>query len=125
MTTALWGQEMSRRDDDLDEEIRAHLAMAKQDRIAGGESPAEAERAARAEFGNEGLVKEVTRSMWGWTAVERMKQDVQYALRTLRRSPGFTAAAIVCLALGIGGNTATFSLADALLLRPLPIRNPS
>jgi predicted permease len=116
---------MSRRDDDLDEEIRAHLAMAKQDRIAGGESPGEAERAARAEFGNEGLVKEVTRSMWGWTAVERMKQDVQYALRTLRRSPGFTAAAIVCLALGIGGNTATFSLADALLLRPLPIRNPS
>ena len=62
---------------------------------------------------------------WGWGWIERIGKDIRYAGRTLRRSPGFSAAAILSLALGVGVNSATFSLADALLLRPLPIRNPA
>jgi putative ABC transport system permease protein len=115
----------TRRDRELDDEIQAHLRLAIADRIARGESPRDAERNARAEFGNELLIKEVTRTMWGWNFVERIGQDLRYASRALVRAPGFSAAVILCLALGIGANTATFSLADAMLLRPLPIGSPS
>src|SRR5262249_48848467 len=62
--------------------------------------------------------------MWGWTALERIGQDLQYALRQLRRSPGFAAVSIVSLALGIGANTAIFSILNALLIRPLPVAAP-
>jgi predicted permease len=113
-----------RRNRELDEEIQAHLAMAASDRIERGEDPQAAERAARREFGNRALIQETTREMWGWTSLERIWQDARYALRGMRRSPGFTAVAVLSLALGIGANTAIFTLIDALMLRWLPVREP-
>ncbi len=110
---------------ELDEELRAHLALAIADRVAAVASrPSEAEAAARREFGNVVTVAEVTREMWGGASVERLVQDVRYGVRTLRRSPGFLAVALISLGLGIGANTAAFSLADAALFRPLAIDDP-
>src|SRR5215831_2801004 len=84
-----------------------------------------AEMADPGELGNLTLAAENARETWGWTWLESIVADVRYALRTLRRQPGFVAAAAVSLALGIGANTAIFSFADALLLRPLPVVRPS
>jgi predicted permease len=113
-----------KRDRDLQDEIRSHLEMAVRARIERGESPEEALHAARREFGNEALVKETTREMWGWRWLENLFADVRYGLRMLRKTPGFTAVAVAALALGIGANTAIFSLIDAVMLKPLPVRDP-
>jgi macrolide transport system ATP-binding/permease protein len=110
-------------DEELNEEVQSHLEMAAKERVERGEDNREATRAARREFGNVGLVKETTRDVWGWRWIEDFFEDARYGIRTLRKNPGFTAVAVLTLALGIGANTAIFSLIDAALLRSLPVRD--
>src|SRR5690348_15682175 len=114
------------RSEELSDEIRAHLEMATADRVARGESPADAAANARREFGNAGLVREISRDQWGGVGmwIEQFVQDVRFAGRVLRRSPAFTVIAVLTMALGIGATTAMLSVVEATLLRPQPYPHP-
>src|SRR5580704_17994371 len=109
---------------DLDDELQFHLAARASRHREAGVGSEEAEQLARLKFGNATSSKEVLRDMWTFRWFEVMLQDIRYAARTLVRSPAFSAATIVSLARGIGSSTAIFSVVNAVLLRPLPFKNP-
>jgi predicted permease len=108
----------------LDHDIREHIDLETQENIDRGMSPEEARRQARLTFGNVSLVKEDTRRVWVWQPLEQVAQDLRHGARVLIGRPGFTIAATLTLALGIGANSAIFSLVDAVLLQTLPVDRP-
>jgi len=110
---------------DLEEEIRLHLELRRQQKIDHGMAPTAASRAAHLKFGNINRIKEKSHMTWGSEWLEDFVHDIAYGTRALLKSRALTAVALLSLALGIGANTAIFSLLDAVLLRSLPVKDPS
>src|ERR1700677_1962160 len=114
-----------RRKKEIAEELEAHLRMATQEFTERGINPEEARASAIREFGNVPLVEDIAMEMWGWLWVDRILQDIRYAFRQMRRSPGFAATVIGTLALCIGAAAAMFTVVDHVLLQPVHYRDPS
>ena len=114
-----------RREESLDNEIRDYIERETQDNMAAGMPPDEARHAAVRKFGPVLNVKEETRAVWGWAWFERLRQDLRHGRRMLVKNPGFTAVAVISIAIGVGANCASFSFGDAMLLRPLTVLRPS
>ena len=110
-------------DRDLDDEVRSYLDLLVEEKLRTGMTRTEAERAARLELGGVDAVTENVRDVRMGAWLEQTGRDVRFALRSFRRTPGFTLVALVTIALGVGGMTVAFSLIDAVLLQPLPYPN--
>ena len=110
--------------DDLSEEIRQHLKEKIEELVAGGMSRKEAAYAARREFGNVTLSEQDGREVWRWTSIESFFADLRYGLRALRKTPAFSLTVIITLCLGIGLNSAIFSMVSSILLRDPPVKDP-
>ena len=108
----------------LDEEMRLHVELRSERLRAAGLSPEEARAAARRRFGKSLRIREESVDVWGWRWLEQLGQDVRFAARTLRKSPGFTATVILTLVLATGATTSIFSVVNGVLLRPLPFPDP-
>jgi macrolide transport system ATP-binding/permease protein len=120
-----WLVQRRSKEKQLADELRFHLDEEMEERQAAGMTGQEARGAALRELGNLSLVQEDTRATWSWTLLEQFVQDLRYGARTMRCNPAFTVLASLSLALGIGANTAIYSLMDALLMRRLPVADPA
>jgi predicted permease len=114
----------ARQDRDMRDELDLHLRLLEEDYVAKGMPPGEARRQARRDFGNPAVFQDASRDLFSFRPIENLLRDLRYAGREMRRSAGFTAVAVGSLAVGIGAATATFAVTEAVMLRPLPVRNP-
>jgi macrolide transport system ATP-binding/permease protein len=120
-----WWLQRRRKESELREELQFHLAEEAGERHSDGLSDEQARSAARRDLGNVTLLQENTRTLWSWILLEQLVQDVRYGLRTMFKNRLFTALAALSLALGIGANTAIYSFMDSILMRSLPVSDPS